>query len=98
VGAATETSDGEEATHMNPYSVKVIADLKIEEEREWAANYRIAEEADRARRAARRPAGSWFAGLLRTLASAVRPSRPVFQPPDTAAHTLVDIELARKVF
>ena len=83
---------------MNHYCLKVIADGKIEEERRLAAYYGLAVEADRARREAGRPAGSWLAGLLRTLASAVPLSRPVFQPPATATHTLVDIEFARKFF
>lgn len=62
---------------MNPHALQVIIDRKIAEDREWAARCRLAVEADRARREARRPAGSPLAGLLRVLAIALRFSRPV---------------------
>ena len=57
---------------MDPYSLKVIGDRKIAEDREWAARYRLAVEADRARREVRQPvtAGLLLAGLFRMLASA----------------------------
>jgi hypothetical protein len=82
---------------MHPYSPKVIAGLKIEEDRRWPAYYGLSVEADRARREVWQPAVSLLVRLLRALASAVLYSRPVFQPPDTAVHMLVDIELARKI-
>lgn len=64
---------------MDPYSLKAIGDRKIADDREWAARYQLAVEADRGRREGRQLAGSLLAGLLRTLASAL-----AFQPPGGA--------------
>ena len=60
---------------MDPYSLKLIGDWKIAEDREWAAHYRLAVEADRARRQTRLATVSRLATLLRTLANALWFSR-----------------------
>lgn len=65
---------------MDPYSLKAIGDRKIAEDREWAARYRLAVEADRARREARQPVGSPLTGLLRTFASVLGSFRRALQP------------------
>ena len=57
---------------MDPYSLKVIGDRKIAEDREWAARYRLAVEADRTRRKVRQSvtARSLLVGMFQMLASA----------------------------
>jgi len=60
---------------MDPYSLKLIGDWKIAEDREWAARYRLAVEADRARRQTRLPARPLLATLLRILANVLGVSR-----------------------
>ena len=78
-GNRKRRATGKEAADMNMnfHALRMMADRKIAEDREWAARCRLASEADRARREARHPAGSPLAGLLRTLASALGFSRPV---------------------
>ena len=60
---------------MDPYSLKLIGDCKIAEDRRWAAHYRLAVEADRTRRQTRLPVRSPLATLLRTLANVLGFSR-----------------------
>jgi hypothetical protein len=83
---------------MNHYYLRMIADEKIEEWRAWAASDRLTSEANPAGREARRSTVPPLVRRLRSLASVVRFSRPVLQPPDTGAHVLVDTEFARKHF
>ena len=63
--------------NMDFYAMRMMADQKIAEDREWAARCRLAEEAERTRPEARQPGGSPLAGMLRVLASALGFSRPV---------------------
>ena len=76
-GSRKTQATGKEATNMNFHALRMMADQKIAEDREWAARCRLAVEADRVRREARQPAGSPLAGLFRTLASALGFGRPV---------------------
>ena len=76
-GTGKRRATGEEGTNMNVHALRMMADQKIAEDREWAARCRLAVEADRVRREARQPAGSPLAGLFRTLASALGFGRPV---------------------